>query len=235
MEDSIKSNLIFNRKIVIEIRYEPNPSVIDCRGALVKKFIDSNLIPNAQWELGIGEIKISDSFKIEESRQMIYADLNRLTIISSKKDSNASFFHFVDKVFKIFKELIPSCTIIRIGCRIQGTYSAGINDYNKIVDKFKGMFPSQILLEDYNIKDLRFQLVYQNGQYHIGPVNKDDIFLKNEFPFENSSKNVGFAIDTDNYIIRGVGKEIINDSLIKNVYLTSLSVEKSLFDKLNTI
>ena len=71
MEDSIKSNLIFNRKIVIEIRYEPNPIVIDCRGALVKKFIDSNLIPNAQWELGIGEIKISDSFKIEESRQMI--------------------------------------------------------------------------------------------------------------------------------------------------------------------
>lgn len=235
MEDSIKSTSINNRKIVIEIRYDPNPSVIDSRGSLVKKLVEAKLIPGAQWELGIGEIKLSDSLKANESRQIIYADLHRLTLISSKKDSNASFFHFAEKALKIFKEVIPSYTIIRIGCRIQGTYQSKSSDYNQIVNNFKALFPSQFLLEDFNVKDLRFQLVYQNGQYHIGPVNKDDGFLKTEFPFDDANKSVGFAIDTDNYIIRSEEKETINDSVMKDVYVTSLSVEKSLFEKLNSL
>jgi len=235
MEDSIKSSSIHNRKIVVEIRYEPNPTVIDSRGSLVKKLVDAKLIPDAQWELGVGEIKIADTLKANTNRQIIYADLHRLSIISSKKETNESFSHFVDKVFKIFKEVIPSYTIIRIGCRIQGTYQCKSNDYGQIVNNFKALFPSQFLLEDYNVKDLRFQLNYQNGQYHIGPVSKEDIFLKTEFPFEDASKNVGFAIDTDNYVIRSKEKETINDSVIKDVYITSLSVEKSLFEKLNTL
>lgn len=233
MEDSIKSKSINNRKIVIEIRYEPNPSVIDNRGSLVEKLVEAKLIPGAEWELGIGEIKLSDSLKANEGRQLIYADLHRLTLINSKKDTNASFFHFVEKAFKIFKEIIPSYTIIRIGCRIQGTYQCKSNDYNQIVNNFKALFPSQFLLEDFYVKDLRFQLVYQNGQYHIGPVNKEDGFVKTEFPFDDAIKSIGFAIDTDNYTIRSKEKETISDSVIKDVYLTSLSVEKSLFDKLN--
>jgi hypothetical protein len=235
MEDSIKSTSINNRKIVIEMRYEPIPSFIDSRGALIKKLVDAQLIPGAQWELGIGEIKLSDSLKGNESRQLIYADLHRLTLISSKKDSNASFFHFAEKAYKIFKEVITSYTIIRIGCRIQGTYQSKSNDYNQIVNNFKALFPSKFLLEDFNVKDLRFQLVYQNGQYYIGPVNKNDVFVKTEFPFDDASKKIGFAIDTDNYIIRSKEKETINESVIKDVYITSLSVEKSLFEKLNSL
>jgi hypothetical protein len=90
-------------------------------------------------------------------------------------------------------------------------------------------------MEDFNVKDLKFQLVYQNGHYNIGPVSKDDVFITTTFPFDDASKNVGFAIDTDNYIIRSKEKEVITDSVIKDVYLTSLSVEKSLFEKLNTL
>jgi hypothetical protein len=235
MEDSIKSSMINNRKIVIEIRYEPNPTVIDGRGSLVKKLLDSKLIPDAQWELGVGEIKLSNSLKANESRQLIYADLHRFTLISSKKHTNDSFFHFVQKAFKIFKEVIPSYSIIRIGCRILGTYQSKSNDYTQVLSNFKSLFPSQFILEDYNIKDLRFQLVYQNGQYNIGPVGKDDVFIKTEFPFDDASKNIGFAIDTDNYVIKSKEKETINDSVIKDVYITSLSIEKSLFEKLNTL
>ena len=235
MEDIIKSSSINNRKIVIEIRYEPNPTVIDNRGLLVKKIIDANLIHNAQWELGIGEIKISDSLKASNSKQIIYADLHRLSIISAKKETNASFTHFYDRVLKIFKEVIPSFTIIRIGCRIQGTYDTRSNDYSQLLNNFKSLFPSQFLLDDFNVNDLRFQLNYQNGHYQIGPVGKDDIFLKTEFPFDDVNTNIGFAIDTDNYVIRSKEKSIINDNVIKDVFLTSISVEKSLFEKLNSL
>jgi hypothetical protein len=235
MEDSIKSNLINNRKIIIEIRYEPNPQVIDARGTLVSKLKDANIIPNAQWELGIGEIKLVDSLKQNENKQVIFADLQRLTIMSSKKDTNASFMHFFEKTFKVFREVIKTFTIIRIGCRIQGTYKSKSTDYNTIVNNFKELFPSQILLEDYNVKDLRFQIIYQNGQYNIGPINVEDNFIQTEFQNEDVIKSVGFAIDTDNFIIRSKEKEVISDGSIKDVYLASLSVEKSLFDKLNTL
>jgi hypothetical protein len=235
MEDSIKSNFINNRKIIIEIRYEPNPQVIDARGTLVSKLKDANIIPNSQWELGIGEIKLANSLKSNENNQIIYADLHRLTIMSSKKDTNASFMHMFEKTIKIFKEVIKNFTIIRIGCRIQGTYKSKNTEYSQIIKGFKELFPSQFLLEDFAVKDLRFQMIYQNGQYNIGPINKEDNFIKSEFPNDNSVKGVGFAIDTDNYIIRSKGKEVINENSIKDVYLASLSVEKLLFDKLYTL
>jgi hypothetical protein len=235
MEDIIKSSEINNRKIVIEIRYEPNPTVIDNRGALVKKIIDANLINNAHWEMGVGEIKITDTPKANNSKQIIYADLHRLSIISAKKETNASFAHFYERVLKIFKEVIPSYTIIRIGCRIQGTYNSKSTDYGQILKNFKSLFPSQFLLEDFNASDLRFQLNYQNGHYQIGPVSKDDIFLKTEFPFDDVNNNIGIAIDTDNYVIKSKEKVIISDNITKDVYRTSLSVEKSLYEKLNSL
>lgn len=233
MEDSIKSSFIHNRKIVIEIRYDSNPLVIDKRGLLVKKLIDLKVIPEAQWELGIGEVKISDSLSLNYNRQIIYIDLHRISVISSKIETNESFYHLFDKVFKIFKEVIPIYKITRVGCRIQGTYQSLSTEFNKVVENFKKIFPSQILLEDYNIKDMRFQLIYQNGQYHIGPINKDDNFIKTEFPYIDAIKKVGFAIDTDNYVVQSPNNETIQESVIKDVYITSLSVEKSLFDKLH--
>jgi hypothetical protein len=235
MENSIKSSEIHNRKIVIEIRYEPNPTFIDSRGTLVKKLVDANLISNVQWEIGIGEIKIADSLQANFCRQIIYADIHRFSIVSSKKDTNEGFFHFAEKVLKIFKEIIPNYKIIRVGCRIQGTYQAKSNDYAKIVNGFKNLFPSQILVEDFIVKDLKFTLIYQNGQYSIGPVSKDDPFIIAEFPFDGASKNIGFAIDTDNFAIMSEEKEKINDSLIKDVYMTSISVEKSLFEKIKIL
>ena len=116
-----------------------------------------------------------------------------------------------------------------------GTYKTKSTEFSNVVTNFKAMFPTQILLEDFAVKDLRLQLIYQNGQYHIGPISKDDNFLKNEFRFEDVKKSVGFAIDTDNYILKSREKEVINQQSIRDVYLTSLSVEKSLFDKLSNL
>lgn len=235
MEDTIKSSQIFNRKVVLEIRYEPNPSVIDNRGALVNKIIEESIIQGAHWEMGVGEIRVSDSLKPNNNRQLIYADLHRLSIINSKNDSNEGYHHFIEKSFRAFKAIIPNIRIIRIGCRIQGTYECRSQEYNNIVKNFQANFPSTYLLDDFNVKDIRFQLVYQNGQYHIGPISKDDIFLKQEFPFDDVVQKPGIGIDTDNYIIRSKDRDKISESSIKDVLLASLSVEKLLFQKLKDI
>ncbi len=235
MENNINSSSINNRKIILEIRFEANPVIIDKRGQLTKKLQEDNLIVNSKWELGNGDLKIVDNLEPNDTRQVIYIDSQKLTIICSNNQTTDSFLNIVNKAYKIFIDIIGSVVITRIGCRIMGTYKTKSTEFSNVVTNFKAMFPTQILLEDFAVKDLRLQLIYQNGQYHIGPISKDDNFLKNEFRFEDVKKSVGFAIDTDNYILKSREKEVINQQSIRDVYLTSLSVEKSLFDKLSNL
>jgi len=235
MKDNIKRDFIKNRKLVIEIRYTPNPRILDERGNLINKLLESNAIPNAHWELGGSNITITDSLEQNQSRKKVFIDINRLSIISSAGDTNESFYSCFEKAFKAFKEVITHLQIQRIGCRIQGTYSCESDDYKRIIEKFKQSFPNQFLLEEFPAHDLRFHLMYQNGMYQIGPIKKDDQFTKTEFPYEGHIEHVGFAIDTDNFIIREDSNTQIKESIIKDVFITSLSVEKSLFEKLKTL
>lgn len=235
MEDSIQLSSIHNRKVIFEVRYKPNPSFVDVKGQLVEKLVESNVIQKPHWELGISEIRMSDSSNATNCRKIIYADMHRLSIINSKKMANDSLFGFITKTYNVFKEVVKKFHIIRIGCRIQGTYKCCSNDYKTIVDNFIKMFPSQILLEDYNIKDFRFNLIYQNGQYHVGPVTADDSFIKGSFQYDDAEKSAGFAIDTDNYMAVDNDDSNLNDSNIENVFLASFSVEKSLFEKFATL
>lgn len=235
MKDSIKREFVKNRKLVLEIRFSPNPKILDERGSLINKIVDAGVIPNAHWELGGANITISDKQDQLQTRKRIFIDINRLSYISTDGDTNESFFASFEKVFKCYKETITQFQIQRIGCRIQGSYVCESIDYDKIIEKFKVNFPNQFLLEDFPAQDLKFQLVYQNGMYNIGPIRKDDQFLKSEFSYDERIDHVGFAIDTDNYILRELSTDQIKESSIKDVYITSLSVEKSLFDKLKTL
>lgn len=235
MENTIPSNSICNRKIIIEIRYSANPLIIDKRGELLNKLNQKNIIPNSHWELGTGEVKIFDNSNQEDARTVLFVDLKKLSIISTKISSNDSFFQLIDKTYKILKEVVGDLDILRIGCRIIGTYKAKSKDYSTILQGFKNMFPSQLLLEDFTVKDLRLQLNYQNGMYHIGPINKNDEFLKNQFPYTECDNTIGFAIDTDNFMLKPSSGIKITDSNIKDVFITSLSVEKSLFEKISTL
>jgi hypothetical protein len=176
MENNINSSSINNRKIILEIRFEANPLIIDSRGQLAKKLQEDNLISNSKWELGNGDLKIVDNLEQTETRQIIYIDSQKLTIICSNNQTTDSFLNIVIKAFKIFSDIIGNVTITRIGCRIIGTYKTKSTEFSNIVTNFKSMFPSQILLEDFAVKDLRLQIIYQNGQYHIGPISKDDNF-----------------------------------------------------------
>jgi hypothetical protein len=235
MKDNIKRDFIKNRKLVIEIRYNPNPRILDERGTLINKLIDSNVILNAHWELGGANITISDKLEQNQSRKKVFIDINRLSFISSAGDTNESFYAGFEKAFKSFKETIPQIQIQRIGCRIQGTYNCESNEYKTIIEKFKKNFPNQFLLEEFPAQDLRFHLMYQNGMYQIGPIRKDDQFIKTEFPYDGRIEHVGFAIDTDNFILREDANMQIKETSIKDVFITSLSVEKSLFEKLKTL
>jgi uncharacterized pyridoxamine 5'-phosphate oxidase family protein len=235
MENTISAKFINNRKIVVEIRYRTNPLIADKKGEILSKFLEKKLILSSHWNLGNADFNLRDNKDEDESRTTIFCDANRLAIICSDISSNDKFYNTVENTFKYFKEVIPNVEIERIGCRILGTYKTNSNQYKEVLKGFKSLFPNQILLDEFVVEDLRLQLVYQNGQYHIGPINKNDGFFGKNFAFSEAINEIGFAIDTDNFYIKRVLSEKVNESKIKDVFIASLSVEKSLFEKLSTL
>jgi hypothetical protein len=232
MKNNIDSSLILNRKVIIELRFNPAPKFLDLKGTILDKINSLNIIKGADWSIGDSALKISDSNKDELIKNIIQVEINRLSLISSKVDSIEKLVSDFLKLYEIINELLGGLTISRIGCRIQGTYKTKSNEFNKILDNFKNAFPSQIFLENFPTNDLRLQIVYQNGMYHIGPVKEDDPFLIKEFKNPDRNNSVGIAIDTDNYLLKAGNNDINGKNKIKDVITASLAVEKSLVENL---
>lgn len=231
MKDNLDSKVIGNRKLILELRFEPIVSVLDKRGGIVESIQKSQVFPSVNWEISQSEVLIRDSVDKKKANNFITVSFNRLSYISFKVDSVDSYFASFKKIYDAFLDIVGKLIVTRIGCRIIGSYKVKSNSYDVVFNGFKSLFPSQIFLNNYPSKDLSFSLVYDNGMYNIGPLNNEDDFYAREFQDRNCDKHVGIAIDTDNYLTNEK-KEINEFSLIQNVYVLSLSVEKDIYGKL---
>lgn len=232
MKNNIDESLIFNRKLIIELRFGSTPKFLDSRGTLTENLLNLNIIKNPEWGIGDSTIKIADSTDDKLIRNVIQMEVNRLAFISSKIDSIDKFVNDFSKIYNLVKEIFGELNILRIGCRIQGTYKTETTEYDRLLTNFKNAFPNQIFFEDFPTTDLRLQIVYQNGTYHVGPINENDNFLKREFTYPERNNSVGLGIDTDNYLLKTDLSNINGFSKIKDVFIASLAVEKSLVNSL---
>lgn len=85
MKDNIKGEFIKNRKLIIEVRYSPNPKILDERGALINKLVDSNIISNPHWELGGANITVSDKADQKQSRKRFLSTSTACPILALHK------------------------------------------------------------------------------------------------------------------------------------------------------
>jgi len=232
MKNNIEHSLILNRKIVIEVRFDPTLKFLDMRGTILDKINSLNIIQAADWSIGDSAIKITDNNQTELIKKIVQVDINRISFISSKVDTIekhvSDFFKLYDLITSTFGEL----SIVRIGCRIQGSYKTMSTEFDDLLTNFKKAFPSQIFLDDFPTNDLRLQIVYQNGNYHVGPIQKDDPFLDREFNNPDRNNSVGVGLDTDNYLLKTNGNKINGKQKIRDVITASLAVEKSLVENL---
>jgi len=97
MKENIDNKFVLNRKIVIEIRFSPNPRILDLRGTIIKAFEPLNLHPIFHWELGDLGLVIKDSPDMNVVRNQILVDLNKFAFICSKIDSIESFYSKFNK------------------------------------------------------------------------------------------------------------------------------------------
>jgi len=232
MKNNIDSSLITNRKIIIELRFNTIPKFLDVKGALLEKINSLKIINAADWTIGDSALKVSDSNDMEQVRNLVQVEINRISLISTKIDSIEKFVDNFSKLYNGVKEILGEPSINRIGCRIQGTYRTKSKTFEDVLKKFKDSFPNQIFLEEFPTTDLRLQIVYPNGTYHVGPLSENDPFLLREFKHSDKNSLFGFAIDTDNYLLRTPNTNLNSFSKIKDVITASLAVEKSLVEKL---
>ena len=229
MKDNLESKNIGNRKIVIELRFDHKVLLSDKKGALIDGIQQLGIFNPFYWEIGMANFSIFDSNIKKEARNIVIAELSKVSFISSKIDSVESFFSRFEKIRTIFIKELGELNIRRIGCRVQGSYYTKSNSFEKILENINQGFPSSFYLKEYPATDMMFRLDYQNGMYNIGPVKENlDTFLEQNFDESYRKKHVGIAIDTDNYLTNE--KSPINDlQAIKDVFMLSLSVEKELY------
>ena len=232
MKNNLESSLILNRKIIIELRFNPVPKFLDLKGTILDKINSLNIVDVADWSIGESALKVADNNQDELIKKIVHVEINRISLISSKIDSIEKFVTDFMKLYDSINELLGDLIISRIGCRIQGTYKTKSSDFKTILENFKNAFPSQIFLENFPTNDLRLQIAYQNGTYHIGPVKGDDTFLVREFKNSDRNNSVGIGIDTDNFLLKTGTNDINSKTKIKDVITASLAVEKSLVENL---
>lgn len=231
MKNNIDSRTILNRKIIIEIRFDPIPQYLDIKGTILQELLALKLIDKPDWSVGESYVKIADNKNDNEARVIIQVQLNRISFISSKISSIEKVFTDFFKIYKVACDKLTELKVIRIGCRIQGTYKTKSTTFEELFNNFKESFPNQVFLDDFPTKDLRIQIVYQNGNYQLGPVKENDPFLETAFNHEERNNTVGIGLDTDNYLLN-TGTNLNSQSKIKDVIIASLAVEKSMIESL---
>ncbi|QZE15361.1 hypothetical protein K4L44_05880 [Halosquirtibacter laminarini] len=234
MENNIKNLNIYLRNIILELRYDPNPIILDLRGQLINRLISDKKFKGYIWSLTDKGIVLNDKESKDESLYTIIVEIDRLSYISRTVASSEDHFNRFKKILELIFQSIDNVKLRRIGCRVQGVYKVLSKDYSKIFNSFKDQFKTNLFLNDFPSKDLKLLIEYENGRYETGPIGKNDSFVRTNFPNNTNSSLVGIAIDTDNYVIFDdfeVDKNKI-ESNTKRIYDLSLTVEKTLYERM---
>ena len=135
MKENIDSKNIGNRKFIIELRYDAKVTMLDAKGALVEKILETGVFPCSHWEIGQSNVAIRDTKQKEDALNVALVTLNRINFISHKIDSVESFYANFTKVYDAVTKVLGQLSITRIGCRIIGTYKSKSSDYKDVLKR----------------------------------------------------------------------------------------------------
>lgn len=235
MEEFIDIDKITNRKLIIELRFDLNPLIFDKKGLILSNLNKLNIIKEPTIKTREGFIALVKEDSYNKELESIAIEIGRISYIVSNKINMKEFYDNFMLIFDTFKKSIDNLEFTRIGARIIATYKSSQNNFKEIIKDFKRFFPTQLLTHDYVPEDLAISINYKNGKYHLGPINKNDIFLTQQFSPEILKNEIGYGIDSDNFMIKTNTTNITDNENIKNVYLAAHAVQKDLFDKLNNM
>lgn len=232
-QENIDKASVLNRKLIVELRFKPIPSFLDKKGEILSEM--TKFIPNGFWSFGELAVKISDNNAENLVRTSLAVEINRFAYVSTKIDSIQKYVSDIDLMYKALEHIFPNIQIVRIGCRIQGSYKTVSRKFEDVVKKIKNHFPDNLFFDGYLLKDLRLEIRHAQGMYILGPVNANDPFLEQNFNYDGRNNDVGIGLDTDNFLVETSPKELNSLGKIHDVIRASLSVEKSIVENFGAL
>lgn len=226
MEDYSKKYRKIN-KFILELRYKPKLSMIDKKGEIIESLHEEIKDRYPHWRFTQSDIIFCDD--LEKPMDEFQIGMKRTSIIQEGISTFEDFKNNVNKLLTKAYEVLSLDKIERIGCRIIGTYQLeNISSFDQARRKIEDTFLKDPINLGLNHKDLFIRIVHDNGFYVIGPVKKEENWLKNNFKtFEDSSLKYGYGFDIDSY---GNNFEIKNARAIVAKAEDTLILSKSIED-----
>lgn len=206
MTDEISNNSI-RSEFIFEIRYTPNPKIIDYRGKWAEEA--SNLMKVTQWGISENRLDVFDTNKLSHG----FVSFKNAGFVLRE---NADYKYFEDKTIKFLRYFLEQrefgtpLNVERIGVRFRYVVPVTMQFdelVNKIFEKFLSVRPEAKKTLDAQIIDNGVPLTLKtpNGtiNFVVGPMELDQ--LKEIIKVDDYSVPVSFFIDLD-YWTRPMGK-----------------------------
>ena len=187
---------------VLELRYKPNPKILDYRGTWAEMI--STYMGLIHWQIKENRI---DIFDVEEKNRAFIGFKNSGLIIRNSPTAN----YFPDQARKLFKYVFEELEgfgkklfVERVGVRSR-VLSPFAGDLNNLVDLYSshylGLTPTASKMLDAELLDiggpLNFKDQYGNFNTMSGPMPKNQATSFFKFEDESNLPDVGLYIDID--------------------------------------
>jgi hypothetical protein len=232
MEDSDPFfNLNTINEYILEIRFKPNPKVLDCRGKWAELLASVLNMPH--WRISENRIDIyGDKEKIEEALENSFISFRNAGYVIKNCPSGNHFFKrtklLIEFLFDRKEAFGKKIHIERIGVRSRFG-NEFIGSFNDMLDLYMEnyMSPNSNIrtLFDADIIDFGGHLTFKNKSSEVemttmtGPMEKEQ--LKNFFPFVDNPPEPIFYFEIDSFIKPDVELDIFKvqktvDELIRS-------------------
>lgn len=219
------------KKYVFEFRYNPILESFDKRGLVLQKLNEAFKSKIAHWRVSNIEVQLLDN--PERASKIISVDHKISRIIYEDCGSLQEFNDDTKKFIEVFFSIYGKNTkeILRAGVRFQSIFTfPKYKTFDIILNKLREVFINTSCPLTLSITDCQFILNHERGTILIGPVKKDEQWIKDNFLFpENNIPDQGLGIDVDSYSLNTI---VENENDLKNLYNTiqqlTLTTEKEI-------
>jgi len=218
-------------RYAFEFRYPPLIQAFDRRGKILENIHPSFINKIPHWDTKNVAVHFKNILEGAPTRQ-IFIDHHRTFLTYENDTTDVSFDEFyqdskklINKFFTVFPDNIEN--IKRVGVRLTSMFETrNFNNYADVIRKVKGTFFTNTFPMSKKITDFHISFKHEFGFILIGPVIKDDEWLKNTFTNTDTGNipDYGLALDVDSFL-----KDISPHDLEKvfvDVFNASIEIEK---------
>lgn len=188
-----------NFRFIFELRYDPLVQLFDKKGMLLKSLIKKFGSKLKIWKMQGEELFLIDNNEIPLKQMFI--SHQRCSLNYENVDSLQEFCDDAINLTRELNEIFPEKNnILRLGIRfISILKTQGYSDFNAVHKKVLETFFVEKLPFSIPITDCKAIFTHETGTIHIGPVKRDEQWVKQNFFDGHISIDFGIGIDVDSY------------------------------------